>query len=124
MDWWTTDLTPEEILSLLEQGQTLNLKPLSLEIKKGGQYPYTLTQLKRIGRYAIYQRRELSGILSWEVIKVVEKPKGQKLNGRYYPPHETYPGASQWGIMGWTDLSLKAAEERFERLCEKKANKE
>ena len=52
---------------------------------------------------------------------MVLKEKGEseiKQNGKVYkyPPKEVYPGASHWGVYGWTLLSLDEAEKKFADL--------
>lgn len=77
---------------------------------------FIFKQIKREGSKAIYEQTK-KGCESkrYEVIKI-NKHTGYTIGGQFVKPAETYPGASQWGINGWTCLDLKSAEKRYKKL--------
>lgn len=77
------------------------------------------TQLKREGMNCLFERKFPSGDKQYEVVILKEKGESEiKQNGKVYkyPPKEVYPGASHWGVYGWTLLDLKKAEKKFAGL--------
>lgn len=93
-------------------------------IEKGSQYPFRLTQVKRDGSIALYEREELyspQSKPSYEVIRVIPKPDGVKFpNGVFKSPHEAYPPASQWGNYGWSFQKIENAEDKYNELLNSK----
>tara|TARA_Y100000310_G_scaffold345698_1_gene468473 strand:+ start:7355 stop:7660 length:306 start_codon:yes stop_codon:yes gene_type:complete len=74
-------------------------------------------QIKRVGDVAIYKRRDIkSNDFHYEVVKI-GRHNGYKAGTQYIEATETYPGASLWGLQGWTYLSLEKAERNFKRVC-------
>lgn len=77
------------------------------------------TQLKREGMNCLFERKFPYGGKQYEVVILKEKGESEiKQNGKVYkyPPKEVYPGASHWGVYGWTLLSLDEAEKKFADL--------
>ena len=76
--------------------------------------------IKRDGVVAIYKRRGVEHHRDWhyEVVKI-SSHNGYKMGGAYIEPAETYPGASLWGLQGWTCDSLERAEKLFVRACKR-----
>tara|TARA_R100000808_G_scaffold6183_1_gene18519 strand:- start:7691 stop:7993 length:303 start_codon:yes stop_codon:yes gene_type:complete len=96
------------------------MKKLKKEFTKAG-FHHKL--VKRVGKVAIYERRQLTGERShYEVVKI-SNHKGYKMGGTFIEPAETYPGNSLWGLQGWTCDDLMSAQERFKEVC-KRFNKE
>ena len=80
-------------------------------------------QIKRVGNVAMFERSGLNSSDShFEVIKI-SSHNGYKMGGAYIEAAETYPGASLWGIQGWTCTTLERATKKFEQAC-KRFNKE
>jgi hypothetical protein len=77
---------------------------------------FTLKQLKREGDKAIYEQSK-AGFKAkrYEVIRI-NRHNGYTLGGQHIAPAETYPGASQWGVNGWTCVDLKSAESKYKKL--------
>jgi hypothetical protein len=78
---------------------------------------HTYEQVKREGDIAIYKQyvtEDKSG-LRYEVVRI-GRHNGYTLAGNTIAPAETYPGATQWGINGFTCLTLADAEKRFKRM--------
>lgn len=97
------------------------MKKIDKQFTRGGFYH---KQLKRTGDVALYERSGLDHSTShYEVVKI-SRHNGYKMNGSYIKPAETYPGASLWGIQGWTYQTLDRANERFDAACERFNNKE
>lgn len=77
---------------------------------------FKLKQIKREGDKAIYEQTR-DGCISkrYEVVRI-NRHNGYSLGGQHIAPAETYPGASQWGVNGWTCLDLKSAESKYKKL--------
>ena len=92
------------------------MKKIESEFTRGGFYH---RQIKRVGNVAIFERQALnSREPHYEVVKI-SSHNGYNLGGAYIDPAETYPGASLWGLQGWTHSDLAAAEENFKIVCER-----
>lgn len=79
---------------------------------------YTYKQIKREGDIAIYTQQMTGNhqaTIRYEVVRI-GRHNGYTLGGAIIEPAETYPGATQWGINGFTCLTMEAAEKRFEQL--------
>lgn len=76
-------------------------------------------QVKREGTVAIFKQshKENPDKFRYEVVRI-GKHNGYTLGGTHLEPAETYPGASQWGINGFTCMTMEAAEKRFNKLKE------
>ncbi len=91
----------------------ITMKTLPKVLEQKG---FTLKQIKREGDKAIYeQTKEGFAKKHYEVIRI-NRHNGYTLGGQFIAPAETYPGASQWGVNGWTCLDLKAAEAKYKKL--------
>ena len=77
---------------------------------------FSYQQIKREGDKAIYKQTK-DGFEStrYEVVKI-NRHNGYTLGGQHIAPAETYPGASQWGINGWTCLNLESAKSKYKKL--------
>ena len=96
------------------------MKKLEKEFVRSGFYHKLV---KRVGNVAIYQRGKLDSDDShFEVIKI-SKHNGYKMGGAYIDAAETYPGASLWGLQGWTCTDMERAEEYFSEACTRFNNK-
>src|SRR5262245_34982167 len=75
-------------------------------------HTFRYTQLARHGMLAIYEQRHKEGnAVRYEVIRIRERPAHTWPNGIVTPPHEAYPGATRWGMYGFTCFSLRDAEQ-------------
>ena len=73
----------------------------------------------RQGDVAIYKRRGVKcDDYHYEIVKI-SSHNGYKLGGQYIESAETYPGASLWGIQGWTCNTLEHAEAKFKTACKR-----
>lgn len=77
---------------------------------------FTHKLVKRTGCVAIYKRRSGRSDWHYEIVKI-SSHNGYKLGDQYVKPAETYPGASLWGIQGWTCTTLEKAQTRFKEAC-------
>jgi hypothetical protein len=92
------------------------MKMLEKNFKRSG---FNHELIKREGDVAIYKRGLLAGNDShYEVIKITSH-NGYSMGGQYIEPAETYPGASLWGLQGWTHQTLELAEENYEKVCKR-----
>ena len=91
------------------------MKKIESSFVRGG---FAHKQIKRVEKVAIFKRWSKNGTSDYhyEVVKI-SSHNGYKLGGAYIDAAETYPGASLWGIQGWTCRTLEHAEERFEQAC-------
>jgi len=88
-------------------------KTIPTAFKKKG---FTYQQVKREGNKAIFlQTRPGTELRNYEVVKL-GRHNGYVMGGVHIAAAETYPGASLWGIAGWTCQSLEAAESRYQQL--------
>lgn len=87
-------------------------KPLPTSLKRQG---YLYKQLKRKGRWAIYEQfsKKTETKVAYEVVKI-GKHNGFSIVGLFFPPAETYPASSMWGSRGWTYSQLEDAERSFQ----------
>lgn len=77
---------------------------------------FTFRQIKREGDKAIYEQTKKGlKLKKYEVIKI-GRHNGYEIGGQYIAPAETYPGASQWGVTGWTFGDLRDAETKFKKI--------
>jgi hypothetical protein len=89
------------------------MKILSKNIQNKG---FIYKQIKREGDKAIYEQTKKGfKFKNYEVVKI-SRHNGYEIGGQYIAPAETYPGASQWGVNGWTFSDLKDAEKKFKTL--------
>ena len=73
-------------------------------------------QIKRIGNLAIYKRGKPEHKTDhYEVIKITSH-NGYVIAGQHIAPSEVYPGASMWGVNGFTCLTIEDAEKKFKEL--------
>jgi len=91
----------------------IEYKVIPAEFKKKG---FTYKQVRREGMKAIFeQTRAGSDMHNFEVVKL-GRHNGYVMGGVTIEPAETYPGASLWGITGWTCSDLDAANKRYNAL--------
>ena len=80
-------------------------------------------QIKREGDVAIFFRTKPEYFNGhYEVIKI-SRHNGYKMGTGYIEAAETYPGASLWGLQGWTYLTLEKAEEKYQEIKKRFARK-
>ncbi len=83
------------------------------------------TQVKREGNVAIYSQ-ELDNVdvpkKRYEVV-IIKSHNGYELGGAKIAAAEIYPGSSQWGVFGWTYLTLPEAEKRYKAVLKKEGKK-
>lgn len=96
------------------------MKKIERNFTRGG---FIHRQIKRIGKVAIFERQGLKcPDPHYEVVKI-SSHNGYNLGGAYIDAAETYPGASLWGLQGWTHSDLPAAEENFKIVCKRFNNR-
>ena len=88
----------------------------------GGELPsglrhdgFDLLQVERVGRVAIYEKTK-GTYKGWEIILIRRRPDRQLPGGNYIPAREQYPSSAEWGIRGWTAMSLADAKKQFDKL--------
>ena len=92
------------------------MKKIEKNFKK---YGFDFKQIKRVGDVAIFQQSKPTWPdVRYEVVKI-GKHSGYYLGGSKLESAETYPGASLWGIQGWTYIDLEEAEKRFAKACKR-----
>ena len=75
--------------------------------------------VQRDGDVAIYQRGLVNRKdVHYEVVKI-SRHGGYKMGGAFIKAAETYPGASLWGIQGWTCNTMERAQETYKTACER-----
>ena len=85
-------------------------------------YGMQFKQIKRVGNVAIFEQSHPNWRSSrYEVVKIGHH-NGYYLGKAWIEPAETYPGASLWGLQGWTFTTLEEAMSKYKVLCTK-ANK-
>ena len=91
------------------------MKKIESNFIRGG---FNHKQIIRKGNVAIFERWPKRGTTDchYEVVKI-SSHNGYNLGGSYIDPAETYPGASLWGIQGWTCSTLEHAEKHFKEAC-------
>lgn len=73
-------------------------------------------QVCRTENYAIYKRwKDSSPQPHYETIEIGKSPD-KIMFGKTVPAHEYYPGAPQFGDMGWTFPTLEKAQARYDEL--------
>ena len=80
-----------------------------------GQSGFTLTQLKRAGRVAIYVQAKRRQPPAYEVV-LIRKHEAYTAFGKEIPAGECYPSSEQWGLCGFTYRTIEAAERKFREL--------
>ena len=76
---------------------------------------FDLRQVERIGRVAIYEKTK-GTYKGWEIILIRKRPSRQLPGGKHLPAREYYPSSADWGIRGWTAMSLVSAKRQFDKL--------
>jgi hypothetical protein len=76
---------------------------------------FDLRQVERVGRVAIYEKTK-DTYKGWEIILIRKRPGRQLPGGKHTPAREQYPSSAEWGIRGWTAMSLTNAKRQFNKL--------
>ena len=79
---------------------------------------FDLRQVERIGRVAIYEKTK-GTYKGWEIILIRKRPGRQLPGGKHIPAREQYPSSAEWGIRGWTAMSLANAKKQFNKLVQR-----
>ena len=79
---------------------------------------FDLRQVERIGRVAIYEKTK-GTYKGWEIILIRKRPGRQLPGGKHIPAREQYPSSADWGIRGWTAMSLANAKKQFNKLVQR-----
>ena len=79
---------------------------------------FDLRQVERIGRVAIYEKTK-GTYKGWEIILIRKRPDRQLPGGKHIPAREQYPSSAEWGIRGWTAMSLADAKKEFNKLVQR-----
>src|SRR5258708_2418142 len=70
----------------------------------------------RCGRSAIFSKsRPLGPIHCFEVVRL-EYRGAETIRGTNYPARECYPRSEDWGVAGWTCMTLEAARKKMGKL--------
>lgn len=90
------------------------------------QYHFTL--IKRVGDYAVFAGiKEDKPNTNWEVIhirvtpagsRIIQDPKTGKAKQLQWDAHERPPGDNEWGLHGWTCLTLESAIAKLNQLTQ------
>lgn len=85
------------------------LRPIPTAFTRDG---YDFRQLWRQGHVAIYsqQRPWATEPAAWEVVAI--RPRKAHPKDVDQNPKEGYPGDAEWGMRGWTLLSLESAQKK------------
>ena len=81
---------------------------------------FDLRQVEREGRVALYEKTK-DNYTGWEIILIRKRSARHLPNGKYLPARECYPASSEWGIRGWTAMSLGSAKRQFNKLVKRHA---
>ena len=95
-------------------------KKLPVHFKK---YGHEYNQVKRTNNHAMYIVTCGVLFICYEIIKILKTKektlittlKGMKVP-KVYPPSESFPSSSQWGIYGFTEQTEQSALKRFKEL--------
>jgi len=84
---------------------------------------YRYEQVTRQGDWAIYRQthRENAAVQRYEVVRIRVVKAHTWPNGTETPEHEGYPGATRWGVDGFTVYTLAEAESLLAELQTKAA---
>lgn len=85
------------------------MKLLDQSFRKNG---FNFLQVKRVGDVAIYRKANAVFILGYEVFRI-QRHNGRRIGDAEIPPAEFMPSSEQWGTLGFTCMTLDAAEARF-----------
>lgn len=88
------------------------MQVLATELRVGG---FDLKQVKREGKWAVYEQSKLGKVVAYELVKIGVAPS-QRIMGRDYPEREVYPNSEQWGVEGQTIMGLDDALGRLSQL--------
>lgn len=91
-------------------------EPIKTAFRRSGM---EYTQLERRGNTAIYRQHRVGAEPRHDCFEVIKigAHDGYTMGGAFIPPAETYPGASQWGVAGWTYRTLAEAKEKLQELA-------
>ena len=76
-------------------------------------------QVMREGNVAIFERGPLNGDSTHYELVNISSHNGYKMGNSYIEAAETYPGASLWGLQGWTYMTLGEAKKDFNLICKR-----
>ena len=82
---------------------------------------FDLRQVERIGRVAIYEKTK-GPYKGWEIILIRKRPGRQLPGGKHIAAREQYPSSAEWGIRGWTAMSLANAKKQLNKLVRRHEN--
>ena len=91
------------------------MKKLEKEFKK---WNFIFTQVKREGKYAIYEKFFEETSIGFEVI-IIQKQKEHERFGQVFPAKELYPSSEAWGKYGWTFTDFRDAITKFKSMAVK-----
>ena len=79
---------------------------------------FDLRQVERVGCVALYEKTK-GNYTGWEIILIRKRPGRHLPRGKYLPAREQYPSSADWGIRGWTAMSLADAKKEFNKLVQR-----
>ena len=92
-----------------------NMKLLETKFTSNG---FNFEQVFREGDFAVYKKwKEGRDYKGFEAIKI-KRHNGYTIAGNYCPPAEMYPSNEQWGVSGFTCLTLQLAFGKIEKMKE------
>jgi hypothetical protein len=85
------------------------IQTLPAQFQHGG---FAYRQIRREGDVAIFSQSKGGVLMAYEVVLIRVRPAHTWPNGKTSPAREGYPGNEEWGVAGWTCLTLERAEKR------------
>jgi hypothetical protein len=79
---------------------------------------YEHVLIERSGRRAIFSKARPQGpIRCYEVVRLGYRG-AEIIKGKHYPARETYPRSEDWGVTGWTCMTLGDARKKMGEIEE------
>jgi hypothetical protein len=77
---------------------------------------YWHSLVERSGRRAIFSKARPLGPVRWFEVVLLGYRGAESIGGKSYPARETYPRSEEWGISGWTCMTLGEARKKMEEI--------
>lgn len=84
----------------------------------------TFTQLKRVGRVALFQLEEPHWSQPHHEVVILTEVPAREVFGHAVEARERYPRDEDFGSLGWSICALADAEAKFQTLVESEAVRE
>jgi hypothetical protein len=93
------------------------MKPLHETFQgRADQRGFQFQMLKREGDVCLFEKRNATGPVRYEVAILHQRPKREFPGGRLAEAHEAMPSPEEWGLRGWSPATLEAARARFDTV--------